>query len=257
MLAAERQKKIVELINLRSSMRVTELSEEFSVTEETIRRDLEKLEKNNELKRSHGGAVTIKDSLSEIDFNTRQITNIEEKQKIANEAVKLVKSGDRIILDASTTAWYMSKIIPDIPLVVITNSLKVAMELSQKEQVKIISTGGILLPKSLSLVGPVAEDTLDKYHVTTAFISSKGVNIESGLTDSHEQQALVKKKMLARAKKRVLMVDSSKFNNTDFATIANLNQITDCITDDQIDEDLKKQLQKLNVNMHIVSNFNN
>lgn len=257
MLAAERQKKIVELVNLRSSMRVTELSEEFSVTEETIRRDLEKLEKNNDLKRSHGGAVTIKDSLNEIDFNTREITNVEEKQKIANEAVKLVKSGDRIILDASTTAWYMSKILPDIPLVVITNSLKVAMELSQKEQIKVISTGGILLPSSLSLVGPVTEEVLEKYHVTTAFISSKAVNIENGLTDSNEQQALVKKKMLSRATKKVLMVDSTKFNQTDFATIASIEQITDCITDEKIDKNFKIQLQKLNVNVQIVSNFNN
>src|SRR3954468_21766912 len=104
MLVAERQKKIVELVNERLSIRVTELSEIFSVTEETIRRDLEKLEKENKLRRSHGGAVSIQEKDSEVDFSTREITNVMEKRIIASEAIKQVESGDRIILDASTTA---------------------------------------------------------------------------------------------------------------------------------------------------------
>lgn len=132
MLIAERQKKIVELVNKRLSIRVSELSDIFSVTEETIRRDLEKLEKEHKLSRSHGGAVSIQQQESEIHFSEREITNVIEKKAIAHEAAKYVKSGDRIILDASTTAWYMAKILPDIELTVITNSMKAAIELSKK-----------------------------------------------------------------------------------------------------------------------------
>lgn len=255
MLAADRQKQIVDLVNLRASVRVTELSEIFSVTEETIRRDLEKLEDKNELKRSHGGAVTVKDTLSEIDFSEREITNKESKQRIAKEAVNQVNSGDRIILDASTTAWYMSKILPDIPLVVITNSLKVVMELSQKEQIKVISTGGILLQKSLSFVGPVAEAMLEKYHVNTAFISSKGADINAGLTDGNEQQAIVKNKMMKQAKKVVLMVDSTKFDHIEFATINTLQSVTECITDQYITQEIKNALNQGGINYRIASDL--
>lgn len=80
MLVAERHQKIVELVNLRSSVRVTELSELFSVTEETIRRDLEKLEKENKLKRSHGGAVSVQTEEPEVHFREREITNVVEKR---------------------------------------------------------------------------------------------------------------------------------------------------------------------------------
>jgi DeoR family transcriptional regulator, fructose operon transcriptional repressor len=252
MLVADRHKQIVELVNLRSSVRVTELSERFSVTEETIRRDLEKLEKKKLLKRSHGGAVSIRDKFNEIDFSEREITKKDEKQKIAMEAVKLVNEDDRIILDASTTAWYMAKALPNIPLVVITNSIKVAMELSQKEHIRVISTGGILLQKSLSFIGPIAEEMLEKYHVTTAFISAKGVDFKAGITDSNEQQAIVKKKMIQQAQKTILMADSSKFHQIDFAKIANLKEISECITDEQLSNDTKNLLQQASIPYRIV-----
>ena len=110
MLVAERHHKIVELVNEKKSIRVSDMSKLFAVTEETIRRDLEKLEKENKLARSHGGAVSLhpNDSL-EIPYSQREIMNVREKQKIAMEAIKHVFEGDKIILDASTTAWYMAK----------------------------------------------------------------------------------------------------------------------------------------------------
>lgn len=157
MLVAERYEKIVELVNERGSIRVSELSRLCGVTEETIRRDLDKLEKEGRLKRSHGGAVSIKDPQPETPYSEREITNVEEKRMIAREAVKHIRPKDRIILDASTTAWYMASIIPDIPLTVLTNSIKVSLELSAKQQIEVISTGGILTAKSLSYVGPLAE----------------------------------------------------------------------------------------------------
>ena len=108
MLVAERQRKIVELVNERASVRVTELSSLFHVTEETIRRDLEKLEKEQLLHRSHGGAVRIEEGATEIAHEAREVMRMEEKQAIAKAAVSEIQPGERIILDASTTAWYMA-----------------------------------------------------------------------------------------------------------------------------------------------------
>ncbi|MFC1286806.1 DeoR/GlpR family DNA-binding transcription regulator [Bacillus paralicheniformis] len=252
MLVAERHQKIVELVNLRSSVRVTELSELFSVTEETIRRDLEKLEKENKLKRSHGGAVSVQTEEAEVHFREREITNVNEKKMIAFEAVKHVKSGERIILDASTTAWYMAKALENIPLTVITNSVRVAIELSKKEKVTVISTGGMLLPQSMSYVGPLAERSLDMYHVNKTFLSCKGVDPASGLSDSNEMQALLKKRMIEIADETILMADSSKFGTRAFSQIDRLHSGYRIITDSGIDKANLALLQDITETITIV-----
>ncbi|WP_160720537.1 DeoR/GlpR family DNA-binding transcription regulator [Bacillus sp. USDA818B3_A] len=252
MLVAERQKKIVELVNERLSIRVTELSKIFSVTEETIRRDLEKLEKENLLMRSHGGAVSIEKDQGEVSYLEREITNAEQKKAIAATAVRLIEPGDQIVLDASTTAWYVAKELPDMPLTVLTNSIKVAIELSKKEQIKVISTGGTLLAQSLSYVGPLAERSLSMYHVNKAFLSCKGVHLERGLSDFNESQALLKKQMMEIADETILMVDSSKFGTRAFSRINPVSNLDCIITDSKIDEETKRDLEDKKVKLLIV-----
>jgi DeoR family transcriptional regulator, fructose operon transcriptional repressor len=251
-LVAERQKKIVELVNERLSIRVTELSKIFSVTEETIRRDLEKLEKENLLMRSHGGAVSIEKDQGEISYLEREITNAEQKKAIAAAAVRLIEQGDQIVLDASTTAWYVAKELPDMPLTVLTNSIKVAIELSKKEQIKVISTGGTLLSQSLSYVGPLAERSLSMYHVNKAFLSCKGVHLERGLSDFNESQALLKKQMREIADETILMVDSSKFGTRAFSQIVPVTNIDCIITDSKIDKETKNELEEKKIKLLIV-----
>jgi len=251
-LVAERQKKIVELVNERLSIRVTELSKIFSVTEETIRRDLEKLEKENLLMRSHGGAVSIEKDQGEVSYLEREITNAEQKKAIATAAVRLIEPGDQIVLDASTTAWYVAKELPDMPLTVLTNSIKVAIELSKKEQIKVISTGGTLLSQSLSYVGPLAERSLSMYHVNKAFLSCKGVHLERGLSDFNESQALLKKQMREIADETILMVDSSKFGTRAFSQIVPVTNIDCIITDSKIDEETKNDLEEKKIQLLIV-----
>lgn len=122
MLVVERHQKIIEQLEEKRIVRVSELSKKFSVTEETIRRDLEKLEKEGYLIRSHGGAVfneMVKNQ--EIPFAEREITNISKKKLIAQMSVRYVEESDTILLDASSTAWYMAKILPNMPLTVVTN----------------------------------------------------------------------------------------------------------------------------------------
>jgi DeoR/GlpR family transcriptional regulator of sugar metabolism len=171
---------------------------------------------------------------------------------IAYEAAKRIVEGDRIILDASTTAWYMSKALPNIPLTVITNSTKVVMELSKKEKIEVISTGGRLLSKSLSFVGPIAEKSLTMYHVNKTFLSCKGIHLEEGLSDSNEGQALLKKKMIERSDAVILMVDSSKFGKKAFSLIVPPSEVDEVITDREIDEVSRKLLEKRNVKVTIV-----
>lgn len=235
MLVAERQQKIVELVNEKASLRVSELSKFFSVTEETIRRDLEKLENEAKLRRSHGGAVRIQQASPEIPYSEREITNVQEKKEIADEAIKQIGEGDRIILDASTTAWYMAKSLPDVSITVLTNSIKVALALSNKKKVTVISIGGTLLPRSLSYAGPLAERSLDMYHVNKAFVSCKGLHLQRGMSESNELQAKVKEKMVQIADEVFVMVDHSKFGVQALTHVADLKQIDHVITDSHID----------------------
>lgn len=251
MLVAERLEKIVRLVDERGSIRVSELSEICHVTEETIRRDLDKLEQAGRLMRSHGGAVSLKEQQPEIPFTEREVQHMEEKKRIARQAVRYIEPNDKIILDASTTAWYMASILPDIPLTVLTNSMKVAMVLSNKERVEVISTGGILAPRSLSYVGPRAEQFLEYYYVDKAFLSCKGIHVERGLSESNEMQALVKKKMIGIAEKVFLLADFSKFGAQAFTHFADLRQIDEIITDDQISPEYLEQLQEKAVNVTI------
>ncbi|MCA0754729.1 DeoR/GlpR family DNA-binding transcription regulator [Paenibacillus sp. N4] len=243
MLVAERYDKIVQLVNERGSIRVTELSELCQVTEETIRRDLDRLEQAGRLRRSHGGAVSVKDQQPEIPFFEREVTRADDKKRIAEEAIKLIRPKDRILLDASTTAWYMAASMPDIPLTVLTNSIKVAMELSGKEKIEVISTGGILASRSLSYVGPLAERSLDAYHVDKAFFSCKGVHLERGISESNELQARIKHKMVGMADQVILLADSSKFGVQAFTHVAELSDIHAVITDRRLPDGLLSQLQ--------------
>ncbi|WP_028552509.1 DeoR/GlpR family DNA-binding transcription regulator [Paenibacillus sp. UNC451MF] len=244
MLAAERYEKIVSVVNQRGAIRVSELSELFQVTEETIRRDLDRLEQAGRLTRSHGGAVSIKDDQQpEIPYFEREITYAEEKKRIAQAAIKRIAPKDRILLDASSTAWYMAAEVPDHPLTVLTNSIKVATELSSKEKIEVISTGGLLAQRSLSYVGPLAERSLDTYHVDKLFLSCKGVHLDRGISESNELQARIKERMIGMADEVILLVDSSKFGIQAFTHVADLSEVDVIITDRRIAKDTLEQLQ--------------
>ncbi|GGG89398.1 DeoR/GlpR family DNA-binding transcription regulator [Paenibacillus radicis (ex Gao et al. 2016)] len=244
MLVAERYEKIVQLVNERSSIRVSELSELCGVTEETIRRDLDRLEQAGRLRRSHGGAVSIREQQPETPYAEREITHAEEKKRIAREALSFIQPNDRILLDASSTAWYMASNLPDIPLTVLTNSIKVAVELSGKEKIEVISTGGLLASRSLSYVGPLAERSLDAYYVNKLFLSCKGVHLEKGISESNELQARIKHKMIGIADQVILLADASKFGVQAFTHVADLSEVNAIVTDRRIPDAIAAQLKE-------------
>lgn len=244
MLVAERLQKIVQLVNERGSIRVTELSELCRVTEETIRKDLDKLESEGKLMRSHGGAVSVQDQQQEVPYFEREILNVEEKKRIAIAALEHVRPGDRIILDASTSAWWMARLMPDQPLTVLTNSMKVILELAGKEKIQVISTGGILVPNSLSYVGPLTERSLETYHVDKMFLSCKGLHLDRGITEPNELQALVKRKMIRQSDRVFLLADYSKFGVRSFMHVADWKDIHHLVTDTRSDQTILAALEE-------------
>lgn len=253
LLAAERHAMILKLVNEQGSARVTELSELCEVSEETVRRDLDRLEKQNKLRRSHGGAVRLNEQNAEIPYLVREEISVQEKKKIAKAALKYIQHGDRIILDASSTTYHMASILPDIPLTVITNSIRIAVELSTRTNIQVIATGGMLVSSSLSFVGPLAERALDMYHVDKAFISCKGVHLQWGTSESNDQAAMIKRKMMGMANASYLLVDYTKFGVRSFAQIAALSDFDVMITNQELNIEYRHELAQMPIELIQIS----
>ncbi len=222
----------------------------FSVTEETVRRDLHILEMEGKLRRSHGGAVRIDDDTpAETSYLVRESEHVPEKLAIARAAVAYMEPSDSLILDASSTALHVANALPNMPLTVLTNSLKIALELASKDKIEVISTGGILRASSLSYVGPMAEEAIERFHVNKAFLSCKGVHVDHGFTESNALQARVKRKMVEIADTLILLADHSKIQVRDFTKVGDVDEIDVLITDAETPDAELQRFREVGVNV--------
>jgi DeoR/GlpR family transcriptional regulator of sugar metabolism len=248
MLAIERRNQILALLQKDSRVVVGDLAKVFRVTEETIRRDLEKLEKQGFAKKAYGGAIINESLHMDLPFTVRKKANVHNKQQIAELVSGLVQDGDHIMLDASSTAVFIAKHLKDKKnLTIITNSIEILIELSDVSGWKVLSTGGVMKEGSLSLVGYQAEMMINSFHVDKTIISCKGIDLEKGITDSNEMEAHIKKLMLASANMKILAVDHTKFDRVSFARIDELAGINLIITDLEPDMRWKNVLEPIKI----------
>ena len=230
--AIERRSKIMTLLNEKESLSVQEAAVYFGVAEETIRRDFNILEAQHLLVRTHGGALLSSGSKPEISYEMRKKINIQGKDRIAREAAKLVQDGDTIILDASTSSFFLAKHIRNKKgITVITNAENVITELSGGNNIALISTGGVLRRKSMSYVGRIAEDSMRNYQANKLFFSCMGFSLERGLTDTNGQESDIKKIMITCSQSIYFLCDHTKFNMVGYATTAHTEDMDIFITD--------------------------
>ena len=237
MLAIERRNAILEKLQAERRVVVSELSQIYKVSEETIRRDLEKLENDGFAIKSYGGAVINENANVDLPFNIRKKRNVISKQKIAEVISSRIKDGTSIMLDASSTAVYIAKALKERKnLTLITNSIEILIEMFDTPNVNVLSTGGAMREGSFALVGPQTDKMLNSYHVDIAIVSAIGFDLETGMTDTEELHANNKKTMLHAGREKVLAVDSSKFGKTAFTEIGTLEDISMVVTDAKPDE---------------------
>ena len=248
MFALERQKLILEMLENDGAVTVSNLSSVLSVTEETVRRDLEKLEKQDALRRTHGGAVSIEEGTYELSLEKRKSKNVDAKKMLAAAACNFIAAGDTIFLDASTTTFFIAKELKKRKnITVITNSLRVIAELSGAADIKTIAVGGVVSDNQ-SFVGSIAEKNIEENFVASKmFFSSKGVTAESGILESNEKECGIKQKMLAAAGTKYYICDSSKIGRIGFVKLAGFSQIDCFITEAQLDKKLYDCLEENNV----------
>ena len=248
MLAIERRNAILEKLQAERRVVVSELSILFDVSEETIRRDLEKLENEGYAIKSYGGAVLNENANLDLPFNIRKNKNVVGKQKIAELLSDIIHDGDYLFLDASSTAVAIAKAIKHKKdITIITNSLEIAIELLEVPDCKVISTGGEIVSTAFGLVGHVTDKTIRSYYVDKAIVSSKGFELDKGFTDSDERHANNKRSMLESAKMKILAIDSSKFDRVAFAKIGDLRDVTMIVTDEKPAEEWLKKMEEYQV----------
>lgn len=231
MLAIERKNEILGKLRAEQRVLVSELAAYYGVTEETIRRDLDKLEREGYATKTYGGAILGNSTKTDLSYTIRNKTNVDAKNQIAELAASLIEDGDHLMLDDSSTSLFIARRLKEKKnLTLITNSVELVVELANVEGWTIMLTGGRLKPESLALVGGETQKMLRAYHVDKVILSCKGIDPEAGITDSSEFHAQTKQSMLRGAKQRILVLDGTKFDKISFVEIAPLSEMDIVIT---------------------------
>ncbi len=215
MLTLERQEEILEILNKNKSATVDYLAEKLYVSGATIRRDLRAMENQGMIIRSHGGAMPFKSSSVEEAFVVREQKDAGAKRKIASLAVRLIKNGESVFADSSSTAGYVMGLLTDFTsLTVTTTGIRNATILSSTDRVKTYIAGGFVENHSNSITGTDTMDYISRIHADIAILSCTGLSLEMGFNDASIEQAKLKQCMRKNSNKVAMLVDSTKFNKS-------------------------------------------
>lgn len=245
----ERRQSMLELLRKQPGLRVPEIALELTVSEGTVRNDLNALEAEGLLMRVHGGAVLHERSrnLSQA-FSIRHQEHQLEKLAIAKKASALVTDGDSLLLDASSTAYRFAMQLGELQrLRVVTNGIDVARLLASNPTNMVILIGGMMNPDGSSVTGLLSEQIIAELHIQKAFVSCSGFSVERGMTEVHFEEAQLKRKALESVKQIFAMVDSSKMGREDLTPFARPLQITHLFTDAGLNDEWKMRLQWANI----------
>jgi DeoR/GlpR family transcriptional regulator of sugar metabolism len=251
MLALERHRKLIECLNARGSVRTVEVAAELGVTEETVRRDFERLETDGQLVRTHGGALRLDVSRREFPMRERMAQNASAKARIARAALARVAEGSTVYFDASTTVLQLAAILPDKPLTVITNSLQAALSLAEKNHISVCLLGGRLVQASLSCTGWAAMQGLEMHRIDAAFISCRGLDPILGLSDATEEQAQLKRQVVLRTPEVVLLADHTKAGLSSSFFFAKNSDVDFWITDFPPQDDVRDAVISQGVRLEV------
>jgi len=230
--AEERQRSILEQLNQQGKVTVEELTITFRVSPPTIRADLTRLESLGFLRRTHGGAIAIGNTLYEPPYSERAIIRQMEKRAIAAAAASLVHEGETVLIDAGTTCHEIALALKEFRrLTVVTNSIASADALAENGGIDTILIGGIVQPRRRATLGALATSFLDQIQCDRAFVAMTGVHPEAGFTVIDFDAAQIKRKMLEKSKQAIAVADSSKIGQIAFACVAPLSAAHLLITD--------------------------
>jgi DeoR family fructose operon transcriptional repressor len=251
LLQHDRQHGIYMLALRQGSVDVADLARRYSVTTETIRRDLSDMQHRSLLRRVHGGAVPVERMNHEPLVDARDTVNAEEKLRIAQVAVAEVPERGSVIIDSGSTTQRVAQVFPvDRDVHVVTNSLATALTLSRRGISNLTVLGGTVRTKRLSMVDETTRDELRDMVVDTLFISCDGLSFQHGLTTPYREEHVLKRAMIERAQRVVALVDQSKFGNVQMYSFAKFDEIDVLVTDTRADPEAVDILTSHGIDVH-------
>lgn len=246
----DRIELIADLLDKRGKLSLTQLEEAFpTVSQMTLRRDLQQLESDGRIIRVRGGAMSVKEiqKVSGEAYTKKTTIHTDEKREIAQKAASLIDAGCSFFVDGGTTAMYLAKEIPDINCNVFTNGIAVAMELAQKKNIVINLVGGQLMSDNLSTASPVADMYFADTNFELAIISASAFTVENGFSCGSPVEADLLKLIRKKAKSVYMMLDSSKIGKIMPYTFARMEDIDVLITDENFPDDLKDLFKSFDI----------
>lgn len=251
-LATERLRVIGLLVRERGSVRVGELAERFGVTDETIRRDLARMEEMGVLERSYGGAVAPRGD-AETTYSGRLLEQSAAKMAIAARAAELIEDGDALILDAGTTTLCLVRCLTDRrDLFVATNAVTHAVELASNSRISVVVIGGLLRPSTFGAVGDLAIGMLADLHVKRTFLAIRCVSARAGLTNPRLDEVGIKRAMMRSATEVILLADHTKVGRESLVRVAPVEAVARLITSEGVDPAEVRAIRDLGVEVDIV-----
>ncbi|MFD0687883.1 DeoR/GlpR family DNA-binding transcription regulator [Actinomadura fibrosa] len=223
---------ILDRLAEHGSVSVVELSAELQASPASIRRDLQVLEEQQLLKRTHGGAVAA-EVIYELPMRYRGGRRQEEKRRIAQAAVRLVDAAVHSVgFNGGTTITELARLLSTgRPLKVVTNALNIAADLSVRPAIDLVVTGGGVRPQSYELVGPIADRTLADISLDLVFLGVDGIEAEAGISTHDEIEARTDHALMRATRRVVVLADGSKIGRRAFSRIAPIGEIDTLITD--------------------------
>ena len=253
LLPVERQQRILEILREELSVRGSRLGELLEVSEMTIRRDLDILERQGVVERTHGGAVFRQERVvGRFHYNSAVQENLREKQRIARRAATMVEPNDSIFLGEGTTCAQMIRYVDSgMPFTIFTNNLGVISEIEDKTG-DLILLGGAYNHTTRALAGPLTMEMISQVNVTKLFLGVDGFSLNAGLTTPNLEMATVDRSMIRHTRGKVIvMADHSKFGLVAEIVITPIKNIDVLITDRKIPDDFEQELRSMNVEVVI------
>jgi len=246
--ADERQLEIARYVEEHGRARVAELADHFGVSAVTIRKDLDSLAGTGRVIRTHGGAIAARVRRQDLTHDVRDQMQREEKASIGALAAAQVSPGESILIDASTTGLYVARELmhrgAGQSLTIVTNSIRMASELAVRPDIIVLLMGGRVRGRSMSLVGQLGDAVLGRVNIQKAFVGAAGFTFEEGLTETTEEEAQIKRAMVAAAREVYAIVDHSKWGRVASATYCRPEDLTGVITDAGAPEEMVMALER-------------
>ncbi|HEY8346506.1 MAG TPA: DeoR/GlpR family DNA-binding transcription regulator [Symbiobacteriaceae bacterium] len=253
MFPEQRLNELLALLRERGVVRIAEMARHFSVSRETIRRDLAELEERGLVRKVHGGAVLAGPRSQEPPYATRMVSMVEEKRRIGEAAAALVRDGESLLLDLGTTTLEVARHLRGRRgLTVITNSVPAALTLVEEPGVEVFLTGGRLRGGDHSLSGSWALRSIGEVFVDKAIVGAGGLTLEHGVTDYHMEEAATRRAMIQKAREVIVVADSSKFGVTALAAVMPVTAIDHLVTDAGAPPEVLRELEKAGVRVTVV-----